>query len=108
MLYNVEHLTRTDINRLSSRVVLTLSLIALGTVLSGYLDGSYRQPPGADEGAAAHIFQLSIVAVVPALLLFLGTAEWRNRMQAVRPLLVPAVVLAISFVALYYLEHPAR
>jgi hypothetical protein len=62
-----------QINRVSRKVIIVLSLIALFTVLSGY-----TQPPQADEGAAAHIFQLSIVALVPMILLFLATADWRQ------------------------------
>ena len=47
-----------QINHVSRRLVIVLSLIALFTVLSGY-----TQPRQPDEGAAAHIFQLSIVAL---------------------------------------------
>jgi hypothetical protein len=49
-----------QINRVSSKTLIVLSLIALITVLSGY-----TQPPQPDEGTAAHIFQLSIVALGP-------------------------------------------
>jgi hypothetical protein len=41
--------------------------VALPPVASGY-----RQPPQADEGTAAHVFQFSIVALVPTILLFLA------------------------------------
>ncbi len=63
---------RQQINRISGKVLIVLSAIALLTVLSGYF-----QPPQPDEGTAAHIFQLSIVALVPMILLFLATADWR-------------------------------
>jgi len=95
-----------QINRLSGRAVTVLSLIALLTVLTGYL-----QAPQADEGTGAHIFQLAVVAVVPAILLFLATADWRRPRQSARPLALPAAALALAFAALYYLEHywwPAR
>ena len=49
-----------QINNVSGKVLIVLSLTALLAVLSGY-----TQPPQPDEGAAAHIFQLSIVALVP-------------------------------------------
>jgi len=88
------------INRISGRVVLVLSLIALGTVLSGY-----TQPPQADEGTGAHIFQLAMVLLAPMVLLFLATADWRQPGRAVRSLVFPAGVLALAFAALYYLEH---
>jgi hypothetical protein len=46
------------INRLSGKALVGLSFIVLLAVLSGYL-----QPRQADEGAAAHIFQISIAAL---------------------------------------------
>jgi hypothetical protein len=87
-------------NRISGKFVLVLSLIALLTVLSGYL-----QAPQPDEGSAAHIFQLSIVAIVAALAVFLSTADWSRGVRGVRPLAIPAVALVLAFAALYYLEH---
>jgi hypothetical protein len=89
-----------QLNRLSSKVIIVLSLIALLTVISGYF-----QPPQQDEGPAAHIFQLSIVALVPTILLFLLTANWREPSRIARPLAVPAAALVLAFAALYYLEH---
>ena len=91
------------INRVSGRVVLVLSLIALLTVLSGYFQPP--EPPQADEGAAAHIFQLSIAAIVLMIVLFLATADWKQPLRSARPLAIPAVALMIAFAALYYLEH---
>jgi hypothetical protein len=89
-----------QINRVSGRVLIALPLIALLAVLSGY-----TQPPQPDEGTAAHIFQLSIVVLVPMLLLFLATADWRRPSRNVRPLAFPAAALVVAFGALYYLEH---
>ena len=89
-----------QVNRVSSKAVLVLSLTALIAVLSGY-----TQPPQPDEGTAAHIFQLSIVLLVPMILLFLATADWTRRAQSARPLAIPAAVLFVAFGALYYLEH---
>ena len=42
-----------QINHVSGKVVIVLSVTALLAVLSGY-----AHPPQPDEGAAAHIFQL--------------------------------------------------
>lgn len=89
-----------QVNRISSKVIVVLSLIALLTVISGYF-----QPPQQDEGPAAHIFQLSIVALVPTILLFLLTADWKQPSRTARPLALPAAALALAFAALYYLEH---
>src|SRR5438105_13762574 len=60
-----------QINRLSSIVLLVLSLTALFVVLIGL-----TQPRTPDEGALAHIFQLAIVALVPMTFIFLTTADW--------------------------------
>jgi membrane protease YdiL (CAAX protease family) len=88
------------INRASGKVLIALSFTALFAVLSGY-----TRPPQPDEGAAAHIFQLSIMAFVPVILLFLATADWRQPLRSVRPLAFPTTALSFAFVALYYLEH---
>ena len=89
-----------QINRVSGKVLIMLSLTALIAVLSGY-----TQPPQSDEGTAAHIFQVSIVALVPVILLFFATADWRQPLRSARPLALPAAALALAFGALYYLEH---
>ena len=88
------------IHRVAGKIVIVLSLVALLAVLSGYI-----HTPRADEGAAAHIFQLSIAMLVPTILFFLATANWRQPLQAVRRLAFPAATLLIAFGALYYLEH---
>jgi hypothetical protein len=92
-----------QVNRVSSKVMLVLSFVALFTVLSGY-----TVPRGTiegDEGTGAHIFQLSIVALVPAILLFLGTADWKQPWQSARPLVLALTALVLAFAALFYLEH---
>jgi hypothetical protein len=89
-----------QINRVSGKVLIVLSLTALLAVLSGY-----TQPPQPDEGTAAHIFQLSIMALLPTILLFLATADWRRPFPSARPLAFPAAALVLAFAALYYLEH---
>lgn len=89
-----------QINRLSAIGLVVLSLTALGVVLLGY-----TQRPLQDEGTLAHVFQLSIVALVPTGCLFLATADWTQPVRAARRLAVPAVVVVLAFAALYYLEH---
>jgi hypothetical protein len=58
-----------------------------------------------DEGAGAHVFQLSILALVPTGLLFLATADWTPPARTLRRLAFPASVVVLAFAALYYLEH---
>jgi hypothetical protein len=89
-----------QINRVSGKAIIVLSVVALFMVLSGYF-----QPPQPDEGAAAHIFQLCIVGLAPMILVFLATADWTQPLRTVRPLRFPAAALAVAFAALYYLEH---
>ncbi|GAC1658910.1 MAG: hypothetical protein NVS9B15_20990 [Acidobacteriaceae bacterium] len=88
------------IERYSLIALFVLSLVALGTVITGFF-----QPPQPDEGTAAHIFQLSIAAFVPALLLFICTADRKRPMEIARRITVPAAILVIAFAALYHLEH---
>ena len=90
----------TQINRLSGRIIIVLSFIALLAVLSGY-----THPLLPDEGTAAHIFQLSIAALIPMGLLFLSTADWKQPQRSIRTLALSGVALVIAFAALYYLEH---
>ena len=77
-----------QINRISGKIVIVLSVTALLTVLSGYTQPP--TPPESDEGTAAHIFQLSIVALVPMILLFLAMADWKRPLRSVRLLAFPA------------------
>jgi len=89
-----------QVHRVSARLLLFLSLIALLTVFTGYF-----QPPQQDEGTAAHIFQLTIILIAGAAILFLSTADWRQPRQPIRALALPASALLLAFAALYYLEH---
>jgi len=91
---------KPELNKLSSYVVVFLSVIALLCVLSGY-----TEPPRADEGTGAHIFQLAIVLLAPTILLFLATADWSHPLRSARLLAFSAAVLVLAFGALYYLEH---
>ena len=99
------------VNRWSGIALNVLSLTALFSVLSG-LRVSFSpfsihpQPPLPDEGTQAHIFQLSIVALAPTILLFLATADWSRPSRAARPLVLAAVAVVLAFGTLYCVEHP--
>lgn len=90
-------------NRAAAIAAIVLSLIALLTVLSGYLQPP--QPRETDEGSAAHIFQLSIAALFPTIIIFLATADWKKPWPSARPLVFPAAALIIAFAVLFYSEH---
>lgn len=88
--------------------MVALALLALLTVMVGYTRPPLPPPPGrteSDEGALAHIFQLTIVALAPTILLFLVTADWTQPMRSARPLAIAGAALALAFAALYYLEN---
>ena len=91
------------LNVISARVMLALSLIALFTVISGYTQP--RHPAPTDEGAAAHIFQIAVVLVAPALLLFVFTVDWKRHLRSALRLALPGLALVAAFTALYFLEH---
>lgn len=93
-----------QVHRISGKIVIVLSLIALFTVLTGYLQPPHTPAPK-DEETGAHLFQLSIVLLAPMLLLFVATADWTDPGRSMRPLAIPAVALLFAFSALYYLEH---
>jgi hypothetical protein len=88
------------INRLTRNILIVLSSTALLTVVSGYF-----QPPPPDEGTAAHIFQLSVAALFPTIMIFFITADRGRPVRSVRPLVFPAAALIVAFAALFYLEH---
>jgi hypothetical protein len=103
-----------QINRVSSIGLIVLSLTAfvtvlLGLVLPAVLSG-HIPPPDPDEGTAAHIFQLSIVALAPMGFLFLATTDWTRPLRSVRRLAFPAAAVVLAFSILYYFEkyYPAH
>ena len=98
-----------QINRISTIGLIVLSLTALLTVLLGLalpavLSG-HIPPPEPDEGTGAHIFQLSIAALVPVGFLSLATADWTQPLRSVRRLAFPAAAVVLAFSILFYFEH---
>jgi hypothetical protein len=96
------------INRISSRVILGLSLFAMFLVVGAtglVMLGKFDPSPGGDEGTAAHLFQLAIVLLAPVGLAFLVTADWRRPQEVARRLALPAVALIVAFSTLYFMEH---
>ena len=91
------------VDRVSGGMALAFSLTALLTIVIAYLQAP--QPPPTDEGTLAHIFQLSVAAFVPALLLFAITSDWRHPRGSAAVVAVCLVALAVSFVGLYMGEH---
>jgi hypothetical protein len=97
-----------QINRVSTAALVILSVTALLTVLAAtvaVLLSGQIPPPEPDEGTGAHVFQLSIAALLPVGLLFLLTADWTTPSRVMRRLVVPAIAVVAAFALLYYFEH---
>ena len=97
-----------QMNRVSTLGLVVLSLTALMTVLPFALRAvftGYIPPPEPDEGTGAHIFQLSVVALVPMGIFFVATAEWTQPIRIARRLAFPAVALILAFAILFYFEQ---
>lgn len=95
-------------NLVSTIGLIVLSLTALLTVLPAALRAvltGHMPTPQPDEGAGAHIFQLSIVALAPMLFLFFATANWAQPWRHARRLAFPASAVVLAFGILYYFEH---
>ncbi len=93
-------MTARQINRASSVAMVVLALVAFTAVVTGFF-----QAPQPDEGAAAHIFQISVVALGAALLGFLATADWTQPGRRLRTLALPISIVSIALAALFYLER---
>jgi hypothetical protein len=74
-----------------------LSLFATAIVLGNVAAGAPREP---DENAWAHLFQLSMAAQVPLILLFLVSADWTRRARATVLLCAQVFAAAAAFGAL--------
>ncbi|HEY8738943.1 MAG TPA: hypothetical protein VIO62_18110 [Candidatus Dormibacteraeota bacterium] len=100
---------RRRVNRVSAGLVMLLSLTALLPIvvvllriaLTGQVPALER-----DEGTGGHVFQLSIAGLVPALLVFLASADWARPWRVARTLTLPAVAIVLAFALLYHYEHP--
>ena len=101
-------MSNQTVNRISGHIILGLSLFAMllvcgATILT--LVGKFNPSPDGDEGAAARLFQLAIVLLLPAGLTFLVTADWHQPLKVAKRLVLPAIALVVAFATLYYMEH---
>ncbi len=96
-----------QINRVSNIGLVVLSLAALLTVLPSALRVVLTgQMPilEPDEGTGAHIFQLSLAALVPMGFLFFATADWTRPLRTARWLALPGAAVILALGILYYFE----
>src|SRR6478672_7059089 len=85
---------RTTAHRILAIAPILCSLGALGLVLGNVAAGV---GPQADEGTAAHLFQLLIAVQPPLVLAFLVTADWA---RPARPLRILALQVLAGLAAL--------
>jgi hypothetical protein len=96
------------VNRVSAGLAIFLSLTALLPIVLALLRIALTgqvPPPERDEGTGAHVFQLSIAGLVPALLVFVASADWARPWRVARTLALPAAAVALAFALLYHYEH---
>jgi hypothetical protein len=101
-------MSNQTVHRVSGRLVLGLSLFASALVVGATILtvlGKLDPAPHGDEGTAAHLFQLAIVLLIPAVLAYLATADWREPRIVLKGLVVPAIALVMAFSSLFYMEH---
>lgn len=72
---------------------LTALVIVVGNVLA-------RVPSQADEGIAAHLFQLLMAAQFPLVIKFIASADWSKPSRALLGMTEQAVAFAAAFAAL--------
>jgi hypothetical protein len=95
-------LSTIGLHLLAFTALLPLLVLYARAIAVGHLP-----PPDPDEGTSAHIFQLSIAALLPTGLLFLATADWTDPRRLFHRLAAPAVFVVAAFALLYYYEHVA-
>lgn len=95
-------------NRAATVGLVLLSTIALSTILSATLTAllsGQLLPAETDEGIGAHIFQLSIAAMLPVGIVFLATADGTAPSRLIRRLAFPTFAVIAAFALLYVFEH---
>ncbi|GAA0335527.1 hypothetical protein GCM10009087_52450 [Sphingomonas oligophenolica] len=87
-------MTRESINGISGFAPILMSLAAFGLVLFSAGTGWERNL--ADEGAAAHLFQLLICLELPIAAVFLWTADWKRSRPVIGLLTAQAAALLLA------------
>ena len=82
-------MTQAKIKKIAAIIPLVFSAIAFVLVVANILAGV---PPQPDENASAHIWQLLMLAQLPFILLFVVTADWRER--------TPVLLVALQLVGI--------
>jgi len=93
---------RSMIGRPSALLPVALSLAALATIVVQV--ATHGVAPQPDEGAAAHIFQLLMVAQVPIVVFF--ALKWipRDPLRAAQVLAIQVAAILVAFAPVYILR----
>ena len=95
-------MNRHGVNRICAIAPLVMSGLALLLALAAGIAG--RDRGATDEGALAHAFQLLIVAQVPFVLVFLGTADWHRLVAVARPVILQTAAVCAAFAPVAYFK----
>lgn len=88
-------MNRQKVNFIAATVSIVLAVQALIVVLLAVTTGWDRHLT--DEGAAAHIFQILVMAEVLATLGFLATADWKRLKPVAQVLGAQAAIFVATF-----------
>ena len=88
-------MNRQKINFIAATVSIVLAVQALIVVLLAITTGWDRHLT--DEGVAAHIFQIVIMAEALSTLAYLGTADWQRFRQVTQIVGFQIAIFAITF-----------
>ncbi len=96
-------MTQTQVHWWAGRLPVAMSFAALGLVVAVVATGWERHL--ADEGTAAHLFQLLIAGELPLIALFLLTSRGSGARPTIGLLIAQsvAIALALGSVALFHL-----
>lgn len=93
-------MSRRSINRLAGTAPIAMSFLALLVVTVALVTGSAKGQT--DEGAAAHVWQLLMVAQLPLLAVFVATADWTRSPRVVATMALQALSIAAALAPVAY------
>ena len=88
-----EYTASRRLNRALLVAPVICSMIALALVLGNVAAGVPHQ---ADEGTAAHVFQVMIVVQLPLVISFIATADWKQTLRLALALAAHALAAAAA------------
>jgi hypothetical protein len=90
------------VNRMSAIAPLLMSAVALSLVMIAVTTGWQRDLP--DEGLAAHLFQLLLLAQIPVIIVFVMTADKSRVRASATTIALHLAAIALALGTLFYFE----